>query len=308
VVTLEDPALSNFYHGAKYIASGRVTDPRGDSHELNIVVHKYGRCEMDISDAGFYSNRYRGLYLGLLLRLIVKDHQGKPDRMFLNLVPCMLKEENLNDGDFVAHVLNRILEIRARTLDPKDSEASIGYLAALSWMMHHILPETLLSLPVTGDAEKATITAFCHVLQLDRHRALPAAHLAAVATSMISSSESAVAMTLGRDLSIISDPFPTEVAEHIKKNLTLAAEAAHVPALELLNPAMVVPGESSEVPRPKSKKGRKKKEKERMCAMEGCGVVGSSLKMCGRCKKVFYCTVAHQKEHWHTHKTACKTL
>jgi len=263
-------------------------------------------CELDVSDART-SMHQKGM-VNLLMRNIVKNHQVKYDHMFLGLVPCMLTEENLKDGDFTAHVLQRVLEIRSRSLEPPANEVYNTYLGIISWIMFHILPQTLLSLTVSGNAERATINAFCNAMHLDGHCILPAAGVGAVTTSVISSSESTVGLTLADgSFSVTSPPMPTGLAEDLKRiaNFSLS-EAAHA-ALNIPNPTIVVPSEAETTPT-KCRKGKKKKEKERTCAMEGCGVVGSGLKMCGGCKKVFYCTVAHQKEHWQTHKTVCQSL
>jgi hypothetical protein len=39
----------------------------------------------------------------------------------------------------------------------------------------------------------------------------------------------------------------------------------------------------------------------------GCEVCGEEgTKRCGACKQVFYCSEAHQREHWGQHKKSCK--
>ena len=44
-------------------------------------------------------------------------------------------------------------------------------------------------------------------------------------------------------------------------------------------------------------------------AIDRCAVCGSdsSLSVCGRCKKVAYCSREHQKVHWKQHKTHCNS-
>jgi hypothetical protein len=47
---------------------------------------------------------------------------------------------------------------------------------------------------------------------------------------------------------------------------------------------------------------------ESTCAFPGCEVSGTALcplRKCSRCLAVFYCTPAHQREHWPTHKPSC---
>jgi hypothetical protein len=47
---------------------------------------------------------------------------------------------------------------------------------------------------------------------------------------------------------------------------------------------------------------------ESACAFPGCEVSGTALcplRKCSRCLAVFYCTPAHQREHWPTHKPSC---
>jgi hypothetical protein len=47
---------------------------------------------------------------------------------------------------------------------------------------------------------------------------------------------------------------------------------------------------------------------ESTCAFPGCEVSGTALcplRKCSRCLAVFYCTPAHQREHWPTHKPTC---
>lgn len=50
-------------------------------------------------------------------------------------------------------------------------------------------------------------------------------------------------------------------------------------------------------------------EKDRHCALPGCTVTGagliSAMMKCGRCKAVYYCSEAHQHEHWPAHKKEC---
>ncbi|KAG9006188.1 hypothetical protein FRB93_008981 [Tulasnella sp. JGI-2019a] len=45
------------------------------------------------------------------------------------------------------------------------------------------------------------------------------------------------------------------------------------------------------------------------CGKQGCTKSakdnGDDLKQCGRCKSVRYCSEAHQKEAWNTHKPEC---
>lgn len=42
-----------------------------------------------------------------------------------------------------------------------------------------------------------------------------------------------------------------------------------------------------------------------LCRIEGCGI-NKDLLQCSRCKKVFYCSVSHQREDWSSHKLQCK--
>ena len=44
------------------------------------------------------------------------------------------------------------------------------------------------------------------------------------------------------------------------------------------------------------------------CATCGKHQTQLQLKKCGRCKAVFYCSVACQKNDWKQHKTECKKL
>jgi hypothetical protein len=52
-----------------------------------------------------------------------------------------------------------------------------------------------------------------------------------------------------------------------------------------------------------------KDDKPRQCALPTCQVSSawlvSTMKKCGRCKAVYYCGAAHQKEHWSVHKREC---
>lgn len=41
------------------------------------------------------------------------------------------------------------------------------------------------------------------------------------------------------------------------------------------------------------------------CALGSCNKK-DNLKRCGACKKVYYCSLDHQKDHWNTHKPTCK--
>lgn len=41
------------------------------------------------------------------------------------------------------------------------------------------------------------------------------------------------------------------------------------------------------------------------CGFPGCDCV--SHQRCSRCKKVYYCSVTHQKEHWSAHKGTCSS-
>jgi hypothetical protein len=51
---------------------------------------------------------------------------------------------------------------------------------------------------------------------------------------------------------------------------------------------------------------------DRHCAYPGCRVTGVESELaattlkCGRCKRVYYCSKAHQTEHWPAHKAVCK--
>jgi hypothetical protein len=49
-----------------------------------------------------------------------------------------------------------------------------------------------------------------------------------------------------------------------------------------------------------------------LSAVVKCGVTGctemANLKTCSRCKNQWYCSVAHQKDHWTEHKKVCKKL
>jgi hypothetical protein len=51
-------------------------------------------------------------------------------------------------------------------------------------------------------------------------------------------------------------------------------------------------------------------KKEAQSADAKCAVVScakqENLRRCGGCKKVYYCSIAHQKEHWGIHKPNCK--
>lgn len=52
----------------------------------------------------------------------------------------------------------------------------------------------------------------------------------------------------------------------------------------------------------------------KFCA--NCGIVDvilleryhAQLKICGRCKKQYYCSVECQRTHWVTHKQVCKSV
>lgn len=41
-----------------------------------------------------------------------------------------------------------------------------------------------------------------------------------------------------------------------------------------------------------------------VCCLPGCEI--ESNNQCSRCKKVYYCSVAHQSKHWKEHKIQCK--
>ena len=41
------------------------------------------------------------------------------------------------------------------------------------------------------------------------------------------------------------------------------------------------------------------------CEIASCSKK-DNLQRCGRCKKVYYCSLGHQKEHWGIHKPNCK--
>jgi hypothetical protein len=51
-------------------------------------------------------------------------------------------------------------------------------------------------------------------------------------------------------------------------------------------------------------------DRARGCAFPGCEVREAwelaTMKKCGRCKAVYYCGTAHQREHWPEHKRDCK--
>jgi hypothetical protein len=51
-------------------------------------------------------------------------------------------------------------------------------------------------------------------------------------------------------------------------------------------------------------------DKSRRCAHPDCNILDDanlgSMKKCGRCKTVYYCSAAHQQEHWPVHKRECK--
>ena len=55
---------------------------------------------------------------------------------------------------------------------------------------------------------------------------------------------------------------------------------------------------------PESEASRAPKAPDRQCS--GCGKVLSEMKLCSRCRAVWYCSHACQRAHWPAHKRACK--
>ena len=53
---------------------------------------------------------------------------------------------------------------------------------------------------------------------------------------------------------------------------------------------------------------KERKAKPLKCANCGAEDKKRNLKMCGRCKSVFYCNRKCSKAHWKKHKKSCKKL
>jgi len=53
----------------------------------------------------------------------------------------------------------------------------------------------------------------------------------------------------------------------------------------------------------KSTTSKKSLPPKAQCDLDGCCLSG--IYICGRCKEVGYCGVAHQKEHWRLHRKSC---